>query len=381
MRATLNNRTVLGATLRIPAWGIPWADVELDGGELLSGAVTLAINDLTMSGSVVNSGRYRGRSRYRIAAGAGGWGTELGRKSYASDYAVKTATVLQDAANESGETLDATTTTGDLGNHWVRESGPAGRLLHLVAPQGWYVGLDGITRIGSYTATAYEGEATRMANPAAETGAIELAAKDLATLLPGAVVDGLSVVDVEHRVASETLRTTVWGEHGASSRLPAALARIVELLTASLRYRGVWEYRIVSQSGERLDLQPVRVSTGMPIIQRVKVRPGVPGASATHTLGALVLVAFVDGSPSRPVVVGFDDADSPGFLPDEITIDADTSVTFGAGATGVSLGTGLGRVLREGDTLSLTGVQAGGGTSGVVATVTVGLPLPSKVFA
>ena len=97
-----------------------------------------------------------------------------------------------------------------------------------------------------------------------------------------------------------------------------------------------------------------------------------------------MLVGFVGGDPARPFVGWYEPAGGAGFLPVTATLDATDSVTVGAGAGDVLLGDGLGRVLREGDTLTLTGVQSGVSATGVKALVTLGLgapPTPSKVKA
>ncbi len=91
------------------------------------------------------------------------------------------------------------------------------------------------------------------------------------------------------------------------------MQKIVATLTAHHRFYAPWEYRVVERVGERYHLQPVRVSSGMPTLRNVRARPGVAGACGYASLGSCVLVAFVDGSPARPVVVAFDDAESPGF--------------------------------------------------------------------
>jgi len=94
-------------------------------------------------------------------------------------------------------------------------------------------------------------------------------------------------------------------------------------------WHGRYEYRIVVQEGERLTLQPVLSSLGLPDLRRVPVRPGVPGVRADHKLGSLVEVAFTNADPARPVVVSFDDADASGFLPDELLVEADGLVKIG----------------------------------------------------
>jgi hypothetical protein len=110
-----------------------------------------------------------------------------------------------------------------------------------------------------------------------------------------------------------------------------ALRRIFEQLDPDRRFRAIYEYRAVSQTAERLNLQPVRVATGMPDLQVVPVRPGIPGARSNVAPGARVLVGFVDSSPARPVVIGFEDADGTGFVPQTLTLNASAEIILGAG--------------------------------------------------
>lgn len=134
---------------------------------------------------------------------------------------------------------------------------------------------------------------------------------------------------------------------------------MVEQLRPFDRYRGIWEYRVVAQNGERLDLQAASSRFGLPDLRAVRVRPGVPGCKAQHAIGSLVLVAFVDSDPARPCVVGFDDPDSPGFVPDALElVGEDDSI-----ATTPSV---AGRVVRYGDTVWMP--------TGTAAT-----PLPYKI--
>ena len=52
--ATIDGHRVTHARVHVPGWGVPWADVTLDGEETLSGRVTLQLADLAWSGSVVS---------------------------------------------------------------------------------------------------------------------------------------------------------------------------------------------------------------------------------------------------------------------------------------------------------------------------------------
>lgn len=325
--STLSGLTVTRARVQLPAWGMWFADVEVDSTDTLSGSVDLVIADATFVGTILTGGAVSGRGRWRIVGGAGGWGSEIAEKHYANDAGVNRSLVLGDAASDAGETIEDVP-AGVVGTSWTRRAGPASDTLEQLYPSGWYVGVDGVTRIGAWPSTTYTGGAPAVEPFDPARGRVVLAADEIATLVPGVTVYDAVSVDVEHRIDAGKLRTVVWTERSGSSRALGAMRAIVDAFSAEYRYRGAWEYRVVSQTGERLNLQVVRRSTGMPDLRRVRVRPGVPGVSADHKLGGLVLVTFVDGDPARPAVVGFDDAESPGYRPDELLIES--------GATGAS---------------------------------------------
>lgn len=342
MSLTINGRTILRGRVCVPAWGAWYADLEIDGEKPLSGtagAVTIVLHDLTLQGTVLSGGASYGRSSFRIVGGKGGWGRTLSKKSYANDAQVKLSTVVGDAAREAGETFDATT-AGDarLGPAWTRPTGPACRVIEQVAPSAWYVGVDGVTRLGKRATVTYTGKAARV-SPIDRAGRrLVLAADVLAPLVPGAVVDGLEALDVVHNVDPESgLRTTVYGKGIATtSKLLDAYRKMLDQLDPDRAFRGTFEYRVVLLSANRVDLQPVLVSTGMPDLQRVPVRPGLAGAKSQLALGSRVLVTWVNADPARPEVVAFEDADGEGFKPVITEIDAQTFVRLGAGALPVA---------------------------------------------
>jgi hypothetical protein len=337
--ATLAGKRITRARVHVPAWGTWYAEASLDSEATLSGAVELVLNDATFRGTVLAGGPGLGRSEYRVVGGAGGWGKPLPKKSYANDAGVKLATVVADAAREAGETFDATTASSTrLGPCWTRPADIAGRVLEQVAPSAWYVGADGTTRLGRRAVTQYAGKATRTAPVDRARKRVTLAAEALADIVPGVVVDGVEAVDVVHTVDADTgLRTTIYGRGAAAGNaMLDAWRKVSDQLDPDRAFRGTYEYRVVLLNANRVDLQPVLVSIGMPDLQRVPVRPGVAGAKSTLTPGARVLVTWVNADPARPVVVGFEDADGEGFLPDVTTIDADTSVKLGAGAIPVA---------------------------------------------
>jgi len=342
--ATLNDHRVTSATIDLPAWGAWHADVSLDGEVKIAGAVTLVVNDLTLKGTILSGGPLFGRSRFRVVGGAGGWGKILPKNSYANDAGVRLSTILNDAAKAAGETLDASTVpTIQLGPAWTRDEGAACFVLNALAPSAWYVGEDGVTRLGQRKASTFAGQATRIEPVDQATKRLTIASESIATLVPGVVVDGLSALDVTHEISPDGLRTTIRGALGigsAASRLLAARRAQLEQLDPNRRFRGTYEYRVVTRNGNRLNLQIVLVSTGMPDLQNVPVRPGLAGGKADVKLGSRVLVTWANADRARPLVLGCDDADSAGFLPDNAAIDATTSVNVGPSAGAVNLAGG-----------------------------------------
>lgn len=331
--ATLSGDPVTTCTTHTPAYGLPWYDVECATPDARTGAVLLDLGGATFAGTIMSGGAFNSRTRYRVVGGTGGWGRTVSAKSYANDAGVKLALVLRDVAIECGEVLGPVDPTATVGPAFVRPAGPASYVLHRLCPRAWYVDAAGVTQIGRRLAVPYLGEASRMVNDAGQSR-YEIApdAATLSALVPGVVVDGVEAVDVEHAVdESGALRTTLWGRGIAdTSRLSEALRRIVEALTAGSKFHALWEYRVIQTQagGNRLDLQITRVSSGMPDLRNVRIRPGVAGASATPQPGSLVEVAFLNGDPAQPRVVGFDDQDGAGRVA--------TSIALQAGACGIS---------------------------------------------
>jgi hypothetical protein len=305
--ATLNGLRATRARVMLNAWGCWHADASLDGEHAIDGAVTLKVADLTLKGTILSGGPAKGRSDYRIIAGAGRWGQSIPSDSYASDSGVKLTKVIGDAARLVGETFESSS-TDRVGPAWTRPEGPASRVLELTRPGAWYVGEDGVTRLGARAAGTLPTKTTRIAPLDQARGTLAVASETIATILPGVVVDGLTAVDVEHTIsADDGLRSMLWFSQGSGSRELAAFRKLLEQLDPARAFRGFHEYRITSRSSELLNLQPVLRSTSMPELRRVPVWPGVPGCSQTPPLGSHVAVGFLDGHPSRPFVAAFED--------------------------------------------------------------------------
>lgn len=321
---TLGGVEASKALVHVGAWGNYWIDVTLTEPAEITGRTSFVCGGVTMACSVVSGGAVDGRAAYRLAGGGGGWGKTVPAKPYRDDSGVQARTVIGDAATEAGETVDGLPGTR-LGPHYARAEGMASQVLHEIAPRAWRVDFDGVTRFGLRPTTAYSGDAPRTRRePGSEI--TELATEDLTGLVPGVTIDGSApATDVEYSLDAKRLTAKIYaGPRG--NRLEDAQRRSILAMFPQLRYAGTFEFRVVTQSGERLNLQPVRTAWGLPDLAGVPVRPGMAGLKAKVLPGSLVLVVFVDNDPSRPAVIAHDAPDSPGWMPLELDFGGPTAL-------------------------------------------------------
>ena len=322
---TLNGAPVARLRMHLPSWGLGWADVELPGQDvaLETGAiVALDVSGTAYVCAVASGGVVDGEGRYRLVQGRGGWIKEVPAKSFRNDAGVKAANVLSDAALTVGETLaPAGASVKRLGPHYARRAGPASRVLNDIAPRGWYVDAAGVTQIGAALPSVYVGVGVVTRNDP-EARILEIATDSTTGLVPGVSVEGQpGAVDVEYELDESALRVRLYTGGSQSPRVQA-VARLVQAVAPWVRYSAPYEFRVVSQTGERVTVQPVRSSSGFDFLEGVPIRAGIPGARFDLIPGTLVLVSFVDADPSRPVVTGFDAPDAPGFLPIQLAFGA-----------------------------------------------------------
>lgn len=145
-------------------------------------------------------------------------------------------------------------------------------------------------------------------------------------------------------------------------------------------FLALYRYRVVRMVASRAELQAVRKGAGLPDTLPVPIHPGMAGLAAALTPGALVLVAFIEGDPTQPIITHFATQEEPGFLPVSLVLDATAEVQIGATAGEVKLGAALGTVVRYGDQVAIAGVQPAMGVLSFVPGPP-GLPTPSKVKA
>jgi len=387
---SINGIRATKAVLRSPYTGVWYVDLDLDDEADLHGRALVRIGPLELRGTILPafSGGFELASRYRIVGGAGGWSRRVDPAHFHNDANVKRSTVLLAIARAVGEQVETLADVdARMAPDFVLRAGPASRIVRQVLGSiPWWVGYDGITRVGPrqerevtapYDLLDYDSREKIATIGVEDPGAIVVG-----SVLTGRLQAPLVVRELELEVKKGSLRVTVWGKDGGGAatddRNLRAFRALVREAFPEYAFLGRYRYRVVRQVVNRVDLQALRKRDGMPDLLPVPVHPGMAGLSAKLTPGALVLVEFIEGDPRYPIITHFASKDEEGFLPVELALDATGKVRIGETASVIELGSGVGTVIRSGDTVAL------GSTTGVISLVqgTAEMPpMPSRVRA
>lgn len=372
--AHIDGHEIASGTVVIPFGGAWYVSATLTGAAMLSGRVMVTVGDLELSGTVDASATgSRGEQTFiRVVAGAGGWATLVEPQHYHADNGVRALLVAQDAARFAGETLGVVMPAAtSLGVDYVRQAGPASRVLEdALGGVAWWVDAAGITQTGTRDDSEVTDEYVLEDFDPGQRVAI-LTTDAIAAIVPGRTLAAgfdapQTIRDVTIRISPDSVRLEVW--MGAEAATRSRLAELVDALverTAARRIVGPRRYRVVRMAGERVELQAVRRSAGIPDMLPISMWPGVAGVHATLTPGTEVLVDFIEGDRTQPIVVGFVGSGGPGFAP--VRLD------FGASPTSfVALAAKADAVLGMIFAL-LSGAQ--------VMDPTTGLPVPGGLWA
>lgn len=335
--ATIGGEFCERVRLFLPQHGVWYADVSMLGDPELSGRVMLNLGSLQLSGTVQRPGTRGEQSFLRIVGGAGAWGTTLAAKSYHNDAGVKRKLVAEDAAREAGETLETLTTQEKLGAHYLRRFGIASRALESAIGRAWHVDYDGVTRVGPRGSHTPADGSYLVVDVQPTEGWVLLSMDDLTSVRVGSVLrEGLDaevvVRDLEVRVDSDQVEVIAWtAADDTQDRLAASLERLAQRAQGD-RIWGKWRYRVVEMDGDRVKLQAVSRAAGLPDALPISMGPGVAGAHAELTPASEVLVEFIEGSPSMPLITHFAGKDGTGFVPINLLLDATSEIKLGAAA-------------------------------------------------
>lgn len=325
----INGRQVIRASAYLPrtgAWTVQ-ADVAEDVSLAVGSAATVTLGDLVLVGTIVQGAPVNGLASYQVRAGRGAWERVLPpRAAFQSDPGVKYATVFAWLTEQTGETI-ATDIPVDLripGLAWVPRGGPAWDTLRLLNV-AWYVDPAGVTQVRERPSAPIS-QATL-----AEAQLLEWRPDDgtriyqtdtPAAFPPGGTIDGERIEQVWLDATDSQIMLTLYT--GSPSQGPAtSFDRIVAARTPEAFYRGIFEYSVVSQDGPRIGVRPVSTGPALGTIDRIFPWPGAAGASADLVVGSSVVLAFLDGRPSKPIIVGHQPPANPGGVPLEVRLQGD----------------------------------------------------------
>ena len=136
-------------------------------------------------------------------------------------------------------------------------------------------------------------------------------------------------------------------------RLLSDLRAIVRGLLPNFSYYAVWEYRVAAIRSAvppiALDLQPTGLLNPFGPQANLTLWPGPSGSVALPQVGSLARVAFADGDPGKPMIVGLDPASKPTM----VFVGEDPSGEFAALASRVAqLQTAYNAHLHTGGTIA-----------------------------
>ncbi len=321
--------------------------------------VAVGFGDLSLVGTTVRGGSWRGSEYIRIMGGLGGLGKDTTPQGFLQ---VPLSVIVQSVLAAAGETLSPTVTPASLPTlfrptaRWMVRREPVSTALTRLAEKAgatWRVLPDGTIWIGIdlYRPQSITGATLMDQHPEQGEeyyGVVSPALLPGASLLSQATLTPRPVSRVDYDIDLPACRMTVWYEDNPLAqhdRLIQPLANIVTALTEDLRYRGDFPCLIVAQNPDRsLEVQPE--DTSLPGMSSVPMMFGTPATTAS-LVGGRAIMAFENGSPDAPFIRTYDSS-RPGAL--STTMYGDGLPAIGSSDRPVARGPGiLGYPLQPGD--------------------------------
>ncbi len=306
----LNGERVVSAQVTIPRFGAAVADVSLAAASTMPAAATLTLGKLAIKGTNARMASFAGASTMRFIGGAAGWRKEIKKRGYSHAQGVRLSTILNDAARDSGETI-VVANDRVIGTSYVRERAPAERVLHLMVPRQWWVDVDGVTRLGARPSDKISTPFT-VIQWSGGKGRFEIATENYEDWLPGRTFTAPTVPALQTISATELtadnngkVRLVVLsGVDANEDRLLAEMRAIIRAEIGSLTYSKFWDYTVVAATSSTVDVEPADRNGVMPALADVPMMPDIMGEVVTPEIGSPCVIAFLDGSPTKPICVG-----------------------------------------------------------------------------
>ena len=324
-------------------------DVEIAAASLQqlgmpSGKVALLLGGVPMSGTIDpgSSGTFGPTARARIVGGGNGWDIVIAPQDWHFDNGVSSSTVYQQTGALVGETVVDLMPT--LFNVDFVRTGEAASSVFRDNP--WWVSTAGITSVGPRPPTLQDPSLViRDWDPVSQ----RLTFSTSTLLLPNTtLVDlrfngpGPTVYDVEQVFDGQGSIGWAWSTPKPVSQLLGDLKAATLHWTRSAFLRQ-YRYRLVLYQGtgpsggpQRMALQAVTPTAGVPDVLPLTPWSGLAGAVSTLAPSQEVLIVFENADPTLPRVVSY----SPLGTPLKTSIDAIEEIDLGPSALAVKIAGG-----------------------------------------
>jgi hypothetical protein len=316
---TANGLTAYDFQMRRPRVGAWHSDMLVESSEELTGQVRIVVDDgyKTFVGTAVRHGEFAETAHLRVVAGAGGLGVTASPKHY-NNASVRV--ILGDLLRAAGESLSPSASASVLATQvsaWTTPALPVGAviaaLVEAVAPgTAWRMLPDGTFWIGSesWPGAGLDASTYQIMDEPFEEGSILIHVDRPAQIDPGSTFEGRHVSYVQDdapQVAPVSSR--VWFEDATTSklgRLRESLAAVVNATRPAFDYRAMYWARVVTQSGNTVDVLPE--APGVPDMGGVRlVNPA--GESVNGVVGGRVLVGW-SWPELAPYAIAFDGSEA-----------------------------------------------------------------------
>lgn len=357
--ARVGDALIQSLRVTVPNAG-PWtAEVEFIEAPAVSGQITIQLGSDSLTGTIIptEDGTFGLKRQCMVVGGAGAWGSVLVPKHYHNDAGVKAQLIAADAARECGETLGGFVPAAErVGVDYVRNEVPAATALQIAAGGNpWWVDYAGVTHVGPRPSSVADTAAYEVLafNPHTRRGTLaidSISAVGVGSIITARLDQPQTIREITFTVDGEGLRALFWSGAAADERYSELAQILADIVASQLSKRlyGKYQYRVVQMRTDgRVDVQAVRKIAGLPDQQTIRMCPGVPGTFAELTPGGVVLLEFLEGDPTQPVIAGFIGRDGSGWIPELITIGGtegkraarvDDEVECGGAGTMITIG-------------------------------------------
>jgi hypothetical protein len=332
----LGGQRLTACKLQVSQRGAWRAECEFEAAPAFTGRTTLKLGALQLSGTIVAQfdGAFGERRRCMVVGGAGAWGAPVSARAYHNDAGVKAILVAQDVAREVGEVLgDFTPETDRIGANYVRDANePASRVLEdVIGSALWWVDFEGVTQVGErptpapLLADSYKVQAFDPRTKIVQVNLDDPSLLSIGHTLTGPALPAPQTVrEYTVQVDAAGVRVSAWcgGSSRSAGRLAELVARVATRSTEA-PLLGLYRYRVVNMAAGpegRVSLQAVNRAIGLPDIEPISQWPGVAGVHADLTPGVEVLVSFIEGDRSQPIVTHYAGKDGSAYVPVELVI-------------------------------------------------------------